>query len=1173
MPLAPPQLKSPPAPPAKTVERPAPVRAKPALPTSRPGDAAEREADAVATQVMRAAPPQQLRAAAAAPVSRVAEAEQHDPNSPALSAAHQAALGAGEPLPPQLRAELEPRFGQSLDRVRLMTDGSAAQAAASIGARAFTLGTRIGFAPGEFQPTTPGGQWLLAHEIAHVLQQQDGTVPRQVFCAFVAGATGPAFGGGSAPLVRVTQPLRLPPIKSRHLAAYRQRALAGLLKRPAAYDRETAATRQATIWAGIQPDLSRLPQVPSYGDGATLALPVAGGTRTIQLPADSPAVLQEQLRRPRWNALGTIVPGGEPAYDIDHMIEYQLGGVDELQNLELLDAGHNRSVGGQFRGAIDMALRADILAAPAGDAQYAPYRSGGAVSAAQLSAFKAAVCAEFRVVEGQGEREARSAERREGSSFFLSAEEVRTLAHVRDLLPPRAPGDGSDSEFVLLSPSGALELGRIAHRQGVVRPAALRSLRGLGGFTPTAMVLEPRPGFNDATPVRPRIGTLTGQLDLGPQVIVGGTAGVARTGASAGRNLQSVSLDIVRSGNWQGRLADPAVPAWPATFTPLSPMQIEGLSIGDGVYARASIQPSHPALSGLQLPAQIINGRLMLAYTVDATALARNLNVPGLSINSAALVLGYDGQAFSVGGSVLFEIRNFGQGELRAELDSAGRFQLEGSFTADTRLFDRAELRLWYRSEGGFGGEGLLAITDPNKIRGIRAARVQARYQQGVFSASGSVEPNIPGLRSAGLSVRYGPDETGADSLLIAGDLQLATGVPGVRGGSVHVDVLQRDEQWQVSASGELQPAIPGVNATLRASYARGAFSASVDTPFRVGERVSGQLLVGVSNLPCNADGSPQEGATPGERLFAFGQGRATVRLSDSWSASFGIAVAGDASVRINGSVDLAQPITLFEQRPWSRPLLSIPAVSIPLLGVAVGDSVAGIALVIRGDVRATASLGPGQIDRGTVSVRDFNPAQPDSLHLGGELHFNLPARAGIEAGLEASVDAGAVLLRASAGLRFALGLGVDASVANTLTLDWRPAQGLVLSSQLQAQASPRLQASVSGFAQVVANAFVTTFTLWRKDYQIAERAFGSGLAIGMTVPVTWRERGGLDFNFSQVQFQVPEISPRGALADLLRDEGAVTERNDVPPTADGPMSQDAPPVSRPPDPASLVCE
>ncbi|MCZ7640191.1 MAG: DUF4157 domain-containing protein [Verrucomicrobia bacterium] len=80
----------------------------------------------------------------------------------------------GHPLPPPLRAFFEPRFGTALDAVRLHDDPATAADARSIRARAFALGTDIGFAAGEYAPHTTSGQALLAHELAHVALQHPG---------------------------------------------------------------------------------------------------------------------------------------------------------------------------------------------------------------------------------------------------------------------------------------------------------------------------------------------------------------------------------------------------------------------------------------------------------------------------------------------------------------------------------------------------------------------------------------------------------------------------------------------------------------------------------------------------------------------------------------------------------------------------------------------------------------------------------------------------------------------------------------------------------------------------------------------------------------------------------------------------------------------------------------
>jgi hypothetical protein len=81
-------------------------------------------------------------------------------------------LGAGAPLPGGIRSRMEHALGGSFDNVRVHDDLRAAGLAESLAARAFTVGRHVAFGRGEFQPGTPAGDALLAHELAHVTQQQ-----------------------------------------------------------------------------------------------------------------------------------------------------------------------------------------------------------------------------------------------------------------------------------------------------------------------------------------------------------------------------------------------------------------------------------------------------------------------------------------------------------------------------------------------------------------------------------------------------------------------------------------------------------------------------------------------------------------------------------------------------------------------------------------------------------------------------------------------------------------------------------------------------------------------------------------------------------------------------------------------------------------------------------------
>ncbi|HET9399168.1 MAG TPA: DUF4157 domain-containing protein, partial [Sphingomicrobium sp.] len=77
----------------------------------------------------------------------------------------------GQSLDPATRSYFEARFDRGFRDVTIHDGPSADAAAHSIGAKAFTAGSQIAFARGEFAPHTDSGRRLLAHELAHVAQQ------------------------------------------------------------------------------------------------------------------------------------------------------------------------------------------------------------------------------------------------------------------------------------------------------------------------------------------------------------------------------------------------------------------------------------------------------------------------------------------------------------------------------------------------------------------------------------------------------------------------------------------------------------------------------------------------------------------------------------------------------------------------------------------------------------------------------------------------------------------------------------------------------------------------------------------------------------------------------------------------------------------------------------------
>jgi hypothetical protein len=166
------------------------------LRVGQPDDEYERQADRVADQILRmpetAAPPPSLPGhgpaiSATQAVQRKCSAcedeealLQRDGEGPAPAARDAGAAvdrvraSGGQPLAGEVRAYFEPRFARDFSDVRIHTGAAAVDAARDLRARAFTVGRDVAFAAGEYQPHTPAGRHLLAHELTHVVQQGGG---------------------------------------------------------------------------------------------------------------------------------------------------------------------------------------------------------------------------------------------------------------------------------------------------------------------------------------------------------------------------------------------------------------------------------------------------------------------------------------------------------------------------------------------------------------------------------------------------------------------------------------------------------------------------------------------------------------------------------------------------------------------------------------------------------------------------------------------------------------------------------------------------------------------------------------------------------------------------------------------------------------------------------------
>jgi hypothetical protein len=146
----------------------------------QPGDEYEQEADRTADAVMRNTSPRSVHAAALPLpsirpyVQRQTASEVGESSSDSgvsVESRLASAETGGTAIGSRVRSSFESRFGRDFSSVRVHNDGSAHALSDELGALAFTHGRHVYFGRGQYDPSSPSGQHLLAHELTHVVQQ------------------------------------------------------------------------------------------------------------------------------------------------------------------------------------------------------------------------------------------------------------------------------------------------------------------------------------------------------------------------------------------------------------------------------------------------------------------------------------------------------------------------------------------------------------------------------------------------------------------------------------------------------------------------------------------------------------------------------------------------------------------------------------------------------------------------------------------------------------------------------------------------------------------------------------------------------------------------------------------------------------------------------------------
>lgn len=1025
---------------------------------------------------------------------------------------------------------MEGLFGQDFGTVRIHTDSEAAGLCADVQARAFTVGADIYFATGEFAPDTDDGRKLLAHELTHVVQQGGGEPSRAHRSAATMLARdkgGKPAATNAAPAAEVDESHYKGPegtldktsgktieLPSVDIPKFKEgfTPKTGVKVRKGRPEGEKRNTRQREIWdkaadagSGLTKALDgKLPAAGASSPAAGKAAPFGDTANPVYYFRTGPARpsyvvgtrgnIRKRTLRPLWDRQGK----GQ-TYDVDHKLEYQLMGEDDIANLWLLDSAANQDCGSIIADNIESATQ-KLLNATGNTALWkTPPKFGDVRREYQIT---------IRTPTFTGSVRGNPAEHFELADIADKAEQIAPLQPMDAAAVKSAGIAGDDTHFVIFNNATGGKATRLdwkANEFGEVPFSGKDADSFIPGFKPSVVVMSP------GGPVVARIrGTLwsSNSALVGHgfpfEIPVRGMDGVPHAGTL---NIDAMRKRVRELFDGQVQLGG------------MSPIAVDTVDVeeGGGIFVEGRILPTIPMFQRADVRLRISGNEVSLRKTFSTDELTLP---PPFHFTGATLTLALSSQrGLAADGEVRFAIDKVGDGNLRANaatgIGAGAELSLAGRFNFDPELFDDPSWAELAYSNGELSGTGRLAI-GPGRVRSIRSGSLTATFKGPDFKVEGAVSPSIPGVQEAKVEVRRNE----AEGLVYEGDLQLSSN-PAIRSGKVHATLKRADSGWKIAASGTAQPAIPGIDSELAVTYDDGAFDARFSGAFHRG-MLAGQITVGATNRSIGADGNPGGAPSgPDAPIVVYGRGSATVQIAPWLRGTAGIRLDPNGEITVSGEIALPGSLQIFSKLEYDKRLFGM-STQIPIIP--------GVVAEVGGNLSANASIGPGALDQLRIGI-EYNPSHEENTHVTGDAHLNVPAQAGLRLGARAGVGLGITGASATGGLEIGGALGIAGAAEAGVHVDWMPSQGLKIDAAAALRAQPRFRFDVSGYVAVT----LLGASLYDKRFELAAYELGSGLEFGVRFPVTYREGKPFALSLDDLEFQVPDVDP----AAMVRQLGA----------------------------------
>lgn len=1019
---------------------------------------------------------------------------------------HDVLATPGQPLSASARAFMEPRFKHDFGKVRVHTDERAAASARAVDALAYTVGQHIVFDQGQYQPDTPRGQHLLAHELAHTVQQGDagrapgqtltfdspghGALEREADSVAVSVLRGPGAPEAHAPVI----PHRPVGATLSRMRRWNQNAVPSALASPIAtrsgghavigvdYPKASPTSGSAPgTQVAFQIDTFYLPAAKHHfledyqkrASSGYLETVVGLSEKSrpeIHLKQDRDDLKQSWLRKVGWSpsnkdtfwqtaatAAGLSPPSGLPCFNapngqpcqIDHIIELQLQGTNIRENLIPLEKDNNQNSGTtiyyQLAG-IYRELRKRIPSLP---------------EELTLS---------FKEVQLSG-----TAPNPDDQCLRI-ASQVPSVAPAADAYTVQARYDSATFDP---APAGTIT-----------------NLATTGDTNKNARQLIPGLLLNtlDREHSRQPNDFFIAGLDLERNTRIPTLIELDRPPPT------DIYLDVTAKRTLT--LRNPkALPQLAFTYPYLSKGLMNlAYDTTKGLSGKGKLTPSLPLLEKaiINVAADFDKGEFTGSIDVPSDKLTLP---PGFRVTDSKL--GIDlAPEFRPHGTIAFEAgphkNPLLKGLLTATRDDKG-FVANGQVDAHLPFVDSTQGRVEYRDHQWSG-----------------SIDVQTRQ--------------IPFMKSASLHVDF--DDQGAHP---SGQVQLE--LPGGNQVDMKVEQDEKTKQWSYRGQGQL--AIPGIEPVMvELTYGAQGLEGQADTKVKL-LGMSGALKVGYKkgalfgsgNLAFERDrASGHVKASIDASRKLEGEGSLTYRLTSNLLATAGVELKDGKDLQLSGALRFDKPLTLFKRFANDYTLFE-KSLEIPILGVSLGFTSVGIIAVLTGSLSAGYGIGPGTLSNIELLTK-FNPlaARPDlALSLGANLdvpmdaHLTLAIRGGVGASIAVASVTGGLTVAGTARLAGGLHAKTNLTYQNKL-----------FSLDAEASLLTQLGLSLGLTADILAKAGpLSKKWVWNlASYSWAP----PGMSFGVAAPLHYDSTNGLrPLSAQQLRWTYPKPDVRQLVLSLVR--------------------------------------